>query len=120
MENFVLQLNKPPGSPHNKAARKMVVHAFMNAELPEVLALKPTIAELEAHFTSNVKRERVVNAWNLLSPEEQEDRRRQRRRKERQRAVCISISLELDALSHGILSHFAAVLSSSCDCKTPP
>lgn len=87
MENFVLQLEAPPGAAFNKAARQLFVRAFLNRDCPEVVAIKPSFKEVEHLFVSNFRTERTNAAWARLSPQDQEERRRRHRRKERQRSV---------------------------------
>ncbi|KAF6745572.1 hypothetical protein DFP72DRAFT_824266, partial [Ephemerocybe angulata] len=97
IENFRLDMTKPPGDAWNVSAKKVFLASFLNRDDPGLELLKPTKADISRLFISNFRRTRSNARWVALHPDEREVEKRHRRRRERKRWPCLCDACHLTA-----------------------
>ncbi|KAF6751279.1 hypothetical protein DFP72DRAFT_495694 [Ephemerocybe angulata] len=91
IDNFLLDLTKPPGSAYNKSAKKVFLSAIFDRNIPELTALQPSKSAVEKLFISNFRTERAAFAWSMKKLEhggkegERDSKLQYHRRRERKR-----------------------------------
>ncbi|RXW23264.1 hypothetical protein EST38_g2591 [Candolleomyces aberdarensis] len=85
VEDFRLDLTKPPCDKWNLSAKKVFTNAFLGRDDPQILALMPTKEEVDRLFVSNFRNARLKDRWFRSSEDEKGKQKQKHRRQERKR-----------------------------------